>query len=260
MQTLKMLLVLAAVASMTLASCSSSRYLTDTSTGTLANTSWFLTNLNGQSPMPGSRVTINFENGMLSGSDGCNNYHASYTLNAGKLSLDKNIAATMMACPEPVMQQASAFIQALREADALKREGSQLILADAGGKTLATFTKQSGDLSGTSWIVTASNNGKQAVVGVVNDTTLTVIFGAGGKLSGSAGCNSYTGGYQVSGKNITIESLASTRKMCVKPAGIMEQEAQFMKALATVASFQFDGKGLSLRTADDALAVMLVRP
>jgi len=32
---------------------------------------------------------------------------------------------------------------------------------------------------------------------------------------------------------------------------------QFLKALETVASYQFDGKHLELRTATDALAVML---
>jgi heat shock protein HslJ len=52
--------------------------------------------------------------------------------------------------------------------------------------------------------------------------------------------------------------VASTRKMCAKPDGVMEQETQFLQALATVSSYQFDGKKLELRTADNALAVMLV--
>ncbi len=229
----------------------------DTSGNALNQTGWVLTNLNGQSALPEPPITINFEEDKLAGTDGCNRYHGSYTLNADKLNINKNIASTMMACPEPISQQASAYTNALTEAVSYKIDAQQLMLLDASGKTLASFTKQNMELSGTSWLITNVNNGKQAVVSTIIDSKLTANFGTNGRLSGSAGCNNYTASYEISGKNIKIGSIAATRKMCIK-AELMEQEAWFLKALETAANYRFDGKRLELRTDTNALAVMLV--
>ena len=110
-------------------------------------------------------------------------------------------------------------------------------------------------MGGTSWIVTGYNNGNQAVVSVVTGTQLTADFSSVGKLSGSAGCNNFSANYEVSGKSIKISSVASTLKMCVDLAGMMEQETQFLKAVETSSTYRIDGKQLELRTADSALAV-----
>ncbi len=134
----------------------------------------------------------------------------------------------------------------------------QLALFDADGKALATFTQQSADLAGTSWIVTGYNNGQGAVVSVITGVELTADFGADGTLSGSAGCNRYTATYEVSGTGLKIGPAAATRMACAEPAGVMEQEAQFLQALATAATYRLEGDRLELRTADGALAVNLI--
>jgi heat shock protein HslJ len=254
------LVVFATISCLVIASCTPAITSASTIPFSLNNTSWILANLNNQSATPDSMISINFAQNNISGSDGCNRYRASYTQNADKLMLtvNKNLISSMMACPEPLMQQASAYISALTDTVSYKIDGQQLILFNASGKTLANFTKQREELAGTSWRVTSSNNGKQAVVSTILGLKLTSVFSTDGRLSGSAGCNSYTASYEVFEKSIKINSIASTRKMCVKPDGIMEQEAQFLKALATVSTYQFDGKKLELRTADGALAVMLV--
>ena len=55
------------------------------------------------------------------------------------------------------------------------------------------------------WQALAINNGKEAVVSVQGGTTVTAIFGADGKLSGNAGCNTYNGTYTTDGDKITID-------------------------------------------------------
>jgi heat shock protein HslJ len=85
------------------------------------------------------------------------------------------------------------------------------------------------------------------------------MFGADGMMSGSAGCNNYTGGYTVDGSNIKIGPLASTRKLCSTPEGVMEQEAQFLAALETAATYRIDGDRMEMRTTDDALAATFIR-
>lgn len=260
MYTQKILVALTAIASMSLVSCAFSSSSAGSANTTVKNTSWALVSLPNQSLVSDSLITINFDNDKITGTDGCNGYTALYTQNDNKLNINRSIATTSKACPEPIMQQASSYISALAQVITYKIEGTQLTLLDTDSKPLATFNKQSVELSGTSWQVMNINNGKQAVTSLINDSKLTAHFGADGKLNGFAGCNDYTASYEVTGKSVKIGSIASTRKMCANPIEIMAQEDQFLKALATVATYQVDGKKLELRTADNALAVMLVSP
>lgn len=218
---------------------------------TLAGTSWMLATLNGQPALKDTTVTLNFIGGKAAGSDGCNSYTGSYTADGTNIKFDQ-MASTMMACAEPIMKQATAYMQALAQAVTYKVDAKQLTLSDAGGKELAAFSAQSTVLAGTSWIVTGYNNGKQAVVSVMAGTELTANFGADGKLTGSAGCNNYTAGYQTEGPKISIGPVATTRKACEPP--VMDQEQQYLAALQSTAAYRIDGTKLELRTADGALA------
>lgn len=47
--------------------------------------------------------------------------------------------------------------------------------------------------------------------------------------------------------------------MCMQPAGVMDQEQQFLNALVTVATVRAEGERLELRTVAGALAVSAVR-
>lgn len=226
--------------------------------GSLAGTNWILTSLNGQPARSDTQVTIRFESGQLGGTDGCNRYSTSYTVNGAQITVDKNVISTMMACAEPIMAQATAYIAALTGAATYQIEGGQLTLFDAGGKPLAIFMAQSVGLAGTSWAVTGYNNGQGAVVSVIAGSQLTASFGTDGKLSGSAGCNNYTATYEISGMNLKIGPAASTRMACAAPAGVMKQEALYLQALATAATYMREGDQLELRTADGALAASFV--
>ena len=222
---------------------------------TLAGTSWLLETLNGQPGLSGTAVTLTFAAERLSGSDGCNQYNAAYTTDGSKLTVEGPIATTMMACAEDVMQQGSAYLKALEEAASYKTAGGKLSLSDSRGNELATFGAQNTDLGGTSWNVVSYNNGQQAVVSVTAGTTLTANFGADGNLIGFAGCNDYNATYVTSGnKSIEIGPVASTRKACDQPEGVMDQETQYLTALSTAATYTIDGAKLELRTADGALA------
>jgi heat shock protein HslJ len=132
------------VVGLNVASCASAITSADTSTNNLNHTSWVLATLNNQAVIPNVLITLNFEDGNIAGTDGCNRYHTAYTLNANQLSINKNIASTRMACPEPITQQASIYMTALIETVSYKIEGQQLILRNASGKALISFAQQSG--------------------------------------------------------------------------------------------------------------------
>jgi len=225
----------------------------------LDGTAWVLSSLPGRSLLPDVVATARFEGGRVQGTDGCNRYTAPYTTKGSSLQVGARGPTTRMACPPAVMRQADAFIGALVRADTYRVVDGQLQLATTDGALLATLSAQPSSLAGTSWRVTGYNNGKQAVVSVLAGTDLTMAFARDGKVSGSAGCNGFTAPYRGEGQKLALGPVAATRKFCATPDRVMEQEQQFLQALAVVASARFEGRRLELRTAAGALAVTLVR-
>ena len=208
------------------------------------------------SVLNGTEITAVFgDDGNLSGSAGCNNYMASYTVDGNAITIGQ-AASTMMMCadPEGVMEQESAYLTALSTAATYQIQGDRLELRTADGALVASYVAVAAQpLTGVTWQAVSYNNGNQAVVGIIDGTTITAVFGEDGSLTGSAGCNNYTASYTVDGDAITIGPAASTRKMCVEPEGVMEQEMAYLTALTTAATYSIQGDQLELRTADGAL-------
>ena len=147
-------------------------------------------------------------------------------------------------------------MQALAATTAFDASSSQLILR-GGDEILATFVAESGDLAGTSWQVVGYNNGREAVVSVMDGTDITADFSTDGLLSGNAGCNDYSADYMVDGDTLTLGEIATTFRLCDSPPGVMAQEAEYLTALTTVATFAMEGNLMVFRTADGAMAVNL---
>ncbi len=223
----------------------------------LAGSSWNLTSLMEQGLAPGSSISIQFSaDGQVNGSAGCNRYMGSYTVSGKSLTISAPLATTMMACEEAIMDQEIAYLKALAEVKTFSISGEQLTLNDADKKGILVYQVQSQDLAGTSWEVTSYNNGKQAVVGVLAETSLTAVFGEDGTISGSGGCNNFNGSYEVDDSTITIGPLASTLMACEQD--VMDQEAAFLAALQSAATYRVEGTTLEMRTKDDAMAILAV--
>jgi heat shock protein HslJ len=227
----------------------------------LEGTLWQLTSYvdaNGQTQttLAGSEVTATFQDGRVVGSAGCNNYTAEYTLDGSALAIGP-AATTLRACiSEELSAQEAAYLSALAAVASYEISGETLTLLDAAGQTVLEFAaKTPTSLTGTTWQVTNYNNGKQAVVTLLADTELTMMFDDNGQVSGSAGCNNFTGGYTMDGDAIVIGPLATTMKMCGEPEGVMEQEAAFLAALEAATTFAIQGDEIELRDDSGALQV-----
>jgi heat shock protein HslJ len=114
-------------------------------------------------------------------------------------------------------------------------------------------------LAGASWQVTSYNNGAGGVVSVLEGTTLTASFSAEGDLSGSAGCNSYSTTYGISGSTLVTDPPIATRQVCGEPAGIMVQEAAFLAALDSAATFEITGNQLTIKNPGGQTALTAIR-
>jgi heat shock protein HslJ len=106
---------------------------------------------------------------------------------------------------------------------------------------------EDGELEG-DWTVHALiSEGEESLV--VDGTTLTATFNAGA-LTGSAGCNNFTGDYQADGASLTIGPLASTRMFCADPAGAMDQEVAYLAALTETTSHSITADILTIQAVD----------
>jgi heat shock protein HslJ len=66
----------------------------------------------------------------------------------------------------------------------------------------------------------------------------------GGTVSGSTGCNRFTGPYSVDGDTLELGAIASTRMACVPPADAVERE--LLATLERVEHWRADAEGLVL--------------
>ena len=115
--------------------------------------------------------------------------------------------------------------------------------ADAGN--LFFRPAQAVHLEDTLWKLVSYLDNEKMRMSVLSDTEVTAAF-AGGKLTGSAGCNSYSASYEYTGNALTLGPAAMTRKMCAEPKGIMEQETAYLAALDSVAGYRVQKGRLEL--------------
>ncbi len=233
-------------------------------TSPLDGTSWVLNSLNGQLPLTGTSVTLQFEDGSASGTDGCNRYVRTYTTSRNTISFETAATggaagiSTMMACPEAVSTQASEFMAALDATNEFVARGEFLVLL-SDNQVVATFASASQNLDDTSWQVTAYNNGNEAVVSLLEGTEITADFDSTEGLTGNAGCNDYFASYLASDGVILVGRVGSTFRFCPEPNGVMDQEIAYLDALGTAVRYTIEGNLLEMRDANDAIAVQMVR-
>ncbi|MFZ4539019.1 META domain-containing protein [Propionivibrio sp.] len=192
-------------------------------------------------------VTALFEGGRVSGFSGCNRFMGSYTLDRDSVLIGP-LAGTMMACPEPQMAIEKAFLGALTGTLRHAISGDRLTLTPATGAPLVFQVEPAPMLQGVNWSVTGFNNGRQAVVGPLLGTTLTLTFDQG-QVYGSSGCNTYRAAYTSEGNRLAIGPVASTRKAC-SAEGVMQQEREFLAAIESVKVWTISGGMLDIHRAD----------
>ncbi len=103
-------------------------------------------------------------------------------------------------------------------------------------------------LHGSAWLVTTYEKSDGELVDVLDGTEITANFSQekvdGGTVYGFTGCNDYHGDYSVSGESNVwpgIDLVLDTENTCTEPAEIMEQEQDFITALAFSRKWQIDG-------------------
>lgn len=103
----------------------------------LAGDEWAVFEINGAGIVPNSTPTIKFEEGRVFGAGSCNRFMGGYTVAADGLTLEMSqMASTMMACPDALMQQEGAFLKTLGAVTGYSVADGVLTLKTTDGQTI----------------------------------------------------------------------------------------------------------------------------
>jgi heat shock protein HslJ len=111
----------------------------------LEGTAWTLTTIATpdsqavSSTIAGTKVSAQFDTGMVSGSGGCNTYHGTYETSDSSLTFGP-LAATRMMCEQDVSTQEQGYLAALDATASFTIDGDQLSLSDDAGQMLLQFS------------------------------------------------------------------------------------------------------------------------
>jgi heat shock protein HslJ len=147
-----------------------------------------------------------------------------------------------------VVQQApcSDGMSDRRYSDTVRVVADGKALQGCGGKILPPDT-----LAGSNWAFVSIGG-----VSVAADRPTSLQFD-GNRLSGSAGCNRFSGSYSVDGGTLKAGPLIATEMAC--PGAGMTQEAAFFKLMAAPVSLTFADDGTLILTGSDGRTAVLRR-
>ena len=133
-----------------------------------------------------------------------------------------------------------------RFADTVRVIAGGRTLHGCGGTILAPDT-----LAGSNWIFVSIGG-----AAVAKDRPATLQFD-GNRISGSAGCNRFSGGYSAEGGTLTAGPLMATEMAC--PGAGSTQENAFFKLVAAPVSLTFAGDGTLILTGSEGQTAVLKR-
>ena len=217
----------------------------------LADTFWYLSAMGDTPILPGTEITAGFAvnedgvTGEISGSGGCNAYNAAlgenFTVGA--------ITSTKKACPQPVMDQETAYFAWLSGAYGFDRAGDQLLISTANGVLTFNSTPildQARELQNTTWYLISY----ETLTAIPGSNPTAFFSGDGRTVSGNTGCNEYNGAYNAGqGNTLAISGFSTTFAGCATDA-LTRQEEIFLRLMPAAVSYTVSGRQLQVVTVD----------
>ena len=169
---------------------------------------WTLATVDGQAPPAGMVVSLSIgADGRLTGV-ACNTYNAGYTATeTGDLAIDP-INATRMSCGDAQDAFESSYLDGLQGAIGWGTQIGKLTLFGAAEVVFGDGSAPDATLTGQEWSLVTIGGAP------IPGSGITATFGEDGTVTGSGGCNDYTGPYTVDGESLSVGPLAATRMSC----------------------------------------------
>ena len=224
--------------------------------GDLVGTAWLLS-------AGGSDITLVFlDESKIGGVAGCRGYYGTYEASGDDIRFPLlGMMGPVEHCSEALILQEGEYTTSLEWATNYRLSEGRLEISTARGEVL-TFEPlpedENADLEGTLWGLTAFIE-ERTVEEIPSPVLLptdplagihvTARFEAS-TLSGSAGCNAYSGAYTLAGPALTVGAIAATEMACLDPAGAMEQEQRYLGWLGDGSTYAIYGSQLWIETND----------
>lgn len=193
-------------------------------------------------------ITINFANGQISGSAGCNSIMGEYESDGLNFSIPM-VGSTLMACEDSVSEQENNFLDALTTATRISQKENTLFIHYGDNATLMLEQQQPIDKVGVTWMWERFDDTADTNNIVIDDPSLyTLLLNSDGTYEVKADCNLASGRYTLDDSLISFESGPTTLAEC----GPKSLYNTYLTRLAEVATFVMDGDYLVLNLWADA--------
>jgi heat shock protein HslJ len=203
---------------------------------------WIVSTIGGNDTVADSRPTMTFAaDGQVSGTGGCNSYGGPYTLDGAAIDVG-DLASTMMLCADQsIGAQETAFLAGLGGAQTWQVDGTgNLVLAGVSRIVAKTAPPEPSGSAGQG-LVGAWNLAEMGPTADFAHLQPTIEFTADGRVSGFAGCNTFSGSYATDGSTLTWGPLATTRMACQRPGSAVESD--YLAALSGVDAWAIEPDG-----------------
>lgn len=182
--------------------------------------------------------------GFVVGSTGCNDYNAPYVANLNELKINLPFKTNNNSCAPDFWEQEQQFFLGMNSASTYRILGDSLQIPYDEGRqalnfiaTIPVVEANEGalsELNGTRWWLVMIGP-KTVLPGTQTTAEFTInADGETGQIAGSAGCNTYNTG--ITGV-LQVGPVSTTKLFCAEPAGVMDQEYEYLAALASASSF-----------------------
>ncbi len=201
---------------------------------------WYLETMNSEEST--ANIFIEFDPlGNATGFSGCNDLSTSYEIKGTSITILKPVTTTLKLCIEGGEEEVE-FTTILQEVDKISATEDILVLSSdedtlVFNKEKTTTSTTSSNIAGTWQFAAISEN--EVATSLVEGTTVSIVFSPDGSISGEA-CNSFGGNYIANEEdmNLAISNLISTKKACIQPVGIMEQEDAILANLSSATRYE----------------------
>lgn len=203
-------------------------------------------------------ITLTFDTGTFGGTAACNGYGAGYSIDGNQLIID-GLSWTEMGCRPDVQAAEQAYLAALTDVDGINLVDDELALS--GPSTELIFTRQqpvpTEELVDTLWLLETLIEGETATTVLGDPATLSI--NSDGTFSGSTGCRTFSGRYQIFGADVQFNEFAAGEEQC--PTELAGQDGHVFAVLGDGFTAEVDGDRLTVTSAGgDGLAYRAITP
>ncbi len=214
----------------------------------IENTHWTLVEFDGK-PVPESIVgkvyiELNSKENRFSGSNGCNRIMGEYKITNGTQVSFSKVASTRMACSNKDWNEFE-FNKVLETANNFTISGNKLMLNVGKRMPLAVFVKTTKESIVNKYWKLIKLNGKAVKMADNQVREQYFILREDGTVSGFAGCNHFSGKFDLEADKLRIrfKKMSSTLRAC---PNVKVDESKFLKVFELTDNYSLHGDTLSL--------------